>query len=824
MESHQSTMCSSCRMILGNSLSTQFSEHPAAIAFLKLMPSLRDDTAFSDEYGAVIRRIIANTPLDPRAVMYVYALNCSGPPPKINDIRACNSRLMKDLRAGNPKIVVPLGTEALKALDNKLLMKNHQGRFSVVRGFNVIAASDPESVIKMPDMFRQFRRDICFAIDVAIGRKEPVVDPPIANYRLADTQDKFDLLMEYFQSKAPKYAAVDIETTGLNPTDDAIISVSISIDRGVAFIIDWVNLINENHANHFSLDTFFRSTEIIYHHGMFDDLFLQAKGMRPNFVHDTMLSAYALNETKGGHSLKVLSSQYYQAPPYDKEVETFVKGRRLFQGVSSVPPFTLIDWEDPLVKRKIAEYNGADSDYTLRLHEDLTVEMEEDGVAHLPKTILVPAAKHFLELKQDGMLVDQDYHEALGRRWDQELKELESKMRAFPGAKYLNLGSPKQVATYLYDELKLRPMSGKVDQVIDQDSLLEEIAMIEDPEAQNYFHTSSSAVFSKMTPRSTSMFMLFWLADQHEFPRYLVRHRLISKKYGAYYEGIKKLIDRTGRIKPDYKIHGTRTGRLSSTNPNVHGTPRIKEIRRCYVPGEGKTIIAPDYSQAEVRMMAHFAGDERLIEALHQQDIHFEISKELFGMTSEEMNSCPPEEKKLKRRAAKTICFGLIYGRGHKSLATQMGVSLEEADEFIERFFLMMPKVRSWIRRQESTVMRKREVVSLYGRKRRFPFLPTKDSKAKARRQAVNFPIQSSVSDMTLLANIDILKELKENGVPAMSGFHIHDGFLFVVPDEDVEQAIEVTKKRMGDVGFDTQVPFASDVEIGKTWGDLKSV
>ncbi|MBT7188146.1 hypothetical protein HN911_12545 [Candidatus Bathyarchaeota archaeon] len=822
--SYQRSSCSACRMDTYDLVETHFSDFGTDVCFLKSKPSSDDKTAFSGKHGEVLRRVIAETDLDPDRIMYTYALSCKGKKPKVSEFRSCNMRLMKELKQGDPKLIITLGGDALKALDRDLSLKGRRGKCLEILGWNVLPTIDPGELLITPDGYRDMVRDIRFASDVLAGRRSPVRLPPVQNYRFANTQDKFNKLMKFMSEKEPKLMAVDIETTGFDAINDEILSISLSIQRGVSFIIDWVNLINGIPKNFGFLDRLLDSTECIYHNGMFDDRFLRAKGMSPNFVHDTMLSSYALNELQGSHSLKKLASDYYQAPDYDKDVETVIRGRRLFCPIKTAPPFLLSDWADPVSQLKLAEYNGADSDYTFRLHEDLSQEMIEDSVDHLPKTLLIPAAKHFMQLKDDGMKIDTAYHDSLGKAWMDELGELESEMRKHEGAKYINLESNKQISELLFDTLKLKPMHGAIDQFIDQDSLLEEIAEIEDPEAQEYFHTASSAVFSKMKPRSTSMFMLYWLASQHDFPRLLVKHRLVSKKHNTYYEGIKKLIDGTGRIRPDYHIHGTRTGRLSSTKPNVHGTPRFKEIRRCYVADEGYTIIAPDYSQAEVRMLAHFADDDRLIQALHEQDIHYEISKELFGMTSEEMNACSPDDKKIKRRAAKTICFGLIYGRGPKSLATQMGVTQGEAEEFIQRFFLMMPKVRSWISRQEAAVMRDREVTSLYGRKRRFPFLPTKKSISRAKRQAVNMPIQSSVSDMTLLANIDILRLLKGRGIKALAGFHIHDGFLFQVPDEDLEESIEITKERMSNVGFETRVPFASDTEIGKTWGDLKSV
>ena len=263
---------------------------------------------------------------------------------------------------------------------------------------------------------------------------------------------------------------------------------------------------------------------------------------------------------------------------------------------------------------------------------------------------------------------------------------------------------------------------------------------------------------------------------------------------------------------------------MSSTGPNIHGMPRKKVIKDIFIADPGYTLIHADYSQAEIRMMAHFAKDKNLMKAMQEQDIHRAISKELFSLTDEQLDAMPDEEVKFKRRAAKTIAFGLIYGRSAKSLAPQLNVSLHEAEAYMKRFFRMMPDVTKWIAKQKDIVARKQEVSSLYGRKRRFPFIANGRHMSEVKRQAVNMPIQSSVSDMTLLANLRILAVLRGRGMKPLPWPHIHDGFLIQVPKDRLDECIEVVISEMHDVGFETDVPFKCEVDAGDRWGSMEKI
>lgn len=820
-------VCGNCKMDRSTKVSSKGDLDRPLIAFIKGMPSTDESKSPFGKGGNVLRQILAPTTLDISRIMYTFTCICRSDKknmPKKQDIRSCGMRLRKELKKARPKIVMPLGKNGWASLSSNGGIRKDRGILHKIEGHDVIPTIDPDELFTNPDAATDLVRDLNFAIGVIKGTIIPLTPPPVKSYEFIETAEDIEKFKKEMHKIIPKEAAIDLETTGLDPWKDKILSISITIRREHAYIIDWVRLIERIPKNKNWLNAFLGYIDCVYHNGMFDHLFLEENDIYANFVHDTMMSSYALDERQGSHSLKRIVQDNYHPAKYEDEVNRIVQSRRLLVPYSPTPPFTLSDWVDPVSRKAIAQYNGADSDYTFRYFKDSQKMMKKDHVDHIPKKLLIPASKHFIRLKQDGVKINLEYLESLGKKWYSESRVLEEKIREIKGTENLNLKSTQQVKNFIFNELQLEPMSDKLSRKLDPDEILEEIASIEDPEAQEYWRTASSAVFMDMKPHSTSMFMLYWLADQHPFPRYLLKHRLLQKRIGTYYEGYKKLIDAEGYLRPDYKIHGTRTGRLSSENPNIHGTPRIKEIKRMTISEDGFTFIAPDYSQAEIRMMAHFAKDEKLIQTLYELDIHRAISIVLFDTTEEEMSMLSKEDQTLRRRAAKTIAFGLIYGRGVKSLATQMGVDIAEAESFIDKYFRMMPMVKSWISKQHSKVIRDGEVISLYGRKRRFPFIPDKKVASKIKRQAVNLPIQSSVSDMTLLANIDIIDTLDQRKIPNKVGFHQHDGFMFQVKDECVDEAIEITLDKSQNVGFKTDVPFVMDIEVGKTWGDLKAV
>ena len=760
--------------------------------------------------GAMIRNVMTSLEIDlgtDVAYTSVFKDRGCGPKPKIDLIREMTPHLLDKIRECAPRIVLALGNVAVTALQGHGgEIGKRRGKCTEIEGAVILPTRDPGAIIKSPDGFPDLITDIEKAIRI-VGGAEHTIQPPYDDYHIVDSGETFVEFLGEISDAEDLPISIDIETTGLDPWKNSILSMSISWRREEAYVIDCVWLNSMAECYRVALDDVIASRECIMHNAQFDALWLRSRGFTINLLSDTMLAHYLLDGRQDGHSLKRLAADRYDAPAYE-------------EGLTR-EAFSLDEWENEEYRKQVMLYNGADADYTLRLYQDLSVEMKEDGVAQIHEDILIPAVTHFIRLRENGMLVDVKYLDALGEKWAAEIIELETKLRKFPGAEEMNLRSTKQVKEYLYDTLNLTPMGGKKNAPVSAKLVSKSIMGVQDDEAQEFWRTSN--VQKDLKSSSTGTYMLYWLAQQHEFPRLLVTHRILSKLKGAYCDGYKEIMDDQDRIRPQYKLHGTRTGRISSNKPNIHGMPRRKEIKQIFIADPGHVIISADYSQAEIRMVAHLAGDETLIAALGAQDIHREISKQMFSLSDEQLDAMPHEERTIKRRAAKTIAFGLIYGRSANSIAPQLDISIPEAKDYMEKFFRMMPKVSKWLARQKATAKTDHEVVSLYGRKRRFPIIASRSHLAEIQRQAGNMPVQSSVSDMTLLADMRIIADLEWRGVPCLIWPHVHDGFYFQVPEEHEAIAVEVTKNQMHAVGFDTDVEFKCEIETGKSWGDLKT-
>lgn len=778
---------------------------------------------FVGRSGKLLRECLSGLGMDTSRIYYANACCCRPPgnrAPKADEIHACHDRLMHEIASVAPRVVVALGNSSLTSLlGGGTGITKRRGIYQEIdlpdgTRVGVIPTLHPAGILREPDGFRDLVDDIDFARQVAREGKCPIVEPPYHEFVMVRTPRMFQALLKKLEDGGR--VAIDLETAGLDPRQGHILSIAFSWGDHSAWSVDWMTLLHNSPENRLALREVLDGCEGVYHNSQFDVQWLQHNGYDPGIVFDTMLASYCCDERQGSHGLKRLATQHFQAPEYDLMVKTVDEdGRKASLG------FTVEEWlSDPKKTERIMKYNATDAYYTFLLMDLYTQKMEEDGVTSVHDDILIPAARHFIRLEREGMLVDEEYLHKLGAEWRAEIEEIGQRLLAFPGAEELNLRSTKQVSDFLFGTLGLKTMDHDADGVVDHKTVSREISGIEDEEAQEFWRTSQFKGGTKA--RSTGTYMLYWLAQQHEFPRLLVRHRILTKQYGAYYDGYLKLMDDTGRIRPRYRLHGTRTGRLSSTDPNIHGMPRRKAIKRIFVADPGYTLVSADYSQAEIRMVAHLAGDSTLIKSLEEADIHRAISKTLFGLTDADLDAMSEEERTIKRRAAKTIAFGMIYGRSPASIAPQLNVSTGEAEAYVSKFFRMMPKVKEYINRQHALVMKDREVTTIFGRKRRFPLISDNSHAGEIRRQAVNFPVQSAVSDMTLLANMRIIERIDELGIQCRVWPHVHDGFYFQVESDRVDEAVQITREEMANVPFETRVPFICEIQTGPNWGELK--
>lgn len=773
---------------------------------------------FVGRAGQLLRRTMTEVGVEVERVHYTNAVMCRPPDnrdPSSTEIACCRDRLFHGLFEAKPKVIVPLGGFAHQVVTSrKERIKKARGKpeYASIYGHECVVLSSIHSaaLLRFPDDFPDLCEDLKRAVDIYDG-DDVIIEPPIENYVIISENNinRMDALLcrleRLMETSSPKDTiSVDLETDGLLYLGKDLVTCALSWKGETAVAFDW-HLIRCYPEFRARLNDVLSVMPCSFHNGSFDIPWLHQESIYPNYRWDTMLASYVLDERKGIHGLERLAVSRYKAPTY-----------KLGEAIKDVKSIDRIE---------LLTYNATDADYTKRLTTDLTSEMDDKDIKVMTD-IMMPAAIHFTKQFESGMLVDRDHLEANGRQWQEEIEKIDEQLHSYPDAADVNPNSPKQVAHYIYDVLGLRQMAGGTLETIDKITLLDEIRDIEDPEAQEYWHTQSVHAFDNISARSTATYMLFWLAQKHDYPRLLVKHRLLSKKYGTYYKGLRDAMWPDGRMRPSVKLHGTVTGRQSSSDPNIHGTPRDPMIKSTYIADNGLIVLYADYPQAEVRMLGHFAKDDNLIRAISGEDIHSTIAKQLYGLSDEQWALLSELDIEIKRRAAKTIVFGVIYGRGPRGLAPQLGVTAEEAQYLIDRLFSIMPAAKQWINQMKMQVLTTHEVQSLFGRKRRFSLIADKKQRAEVQRQAVNMPIQSSVSDMTFRAYYKVCQEFDRLDMRYMRWAQIHDSFMILVEENALMEAGAVMKDIMENhLDFETDVPFGPvEVKAGRSWGNLVSI
>jgi len=426
-------------------------------------------------------------------------------------------------------------------------------------------------------------------------------------------------------------------------------------------------------------------------------------------------------------------------------------------------------------------YSGKNAEVVLRLAERLGPQIARNGLSKVMGEIEIPLSRVLAEMERVGVFVDLNELDRLRKNVDADIERLEKRARELAGRDF-NVSSPRQLEVILFDELGLKPIK----------------------------RTKSG--------RSTDADVLEQLAEHHPLPTVLLEHRQLSKLKGTYIDALPGLVNReTGRIHTEWGQAVAATGRISSNNPNLQNIPVRTDlgraIRRAFAAPKGMRIVTADYSQIELRVLAHLSKDPVLTDAFRTgQDVHTRTAMEVFnvdaaGVTDE------------MRRRAKTINFGVIYGMGEVALAKRLAITRAEAAAFIDAYFKRYDRVRSFMEETLETARRGEAVRTLFGRQRLLPNIRSSNGmlRAAAERVAQNTPIQGTAADLLKLAMI----QLREPVVPgARMVLTVHDELVFEVPEASVALAMERVKQAMETV-HPLDVPLEVDVGSGVNWGDV---
>ena len=611
----------------------------------------------------------------------------------------------------------------------------------------------------------------------------------------------FELLDKLIQrlDKTNQIVSLDTETNSLNPIDAELVGIGLCLgeENDDLFYIPLGHQTKRETPNQLSIEDVFSKLrnwiedpkkekalqnskfdrQIFFNHG------LDLKGV----TFDTLLADYLLNNQEK-HGLSEISFRLFGfKPPSFKET------------VGKNKDFSFVDIDEASI------YCGYDVFLTFKIVKIFkeSFSKEKDELIKLFEEIELPLEPVLSQMEMNGITIDIPYLDKLSKELKSTLEDIESKVYELAEESF-NLSSPKQLGEILFEKLNLDKKKSR----------------------------------KTKTGWSTDAVVLERLVDEHEIIQHLIKHRTLSKLLSTYIDALPNLInEKTGRVHTNFNQAATATGRLSSSNPNLQNIPVRTEfsrrIRKAFLPEKNWKLLSADYSQIELRILAHLADEEILINAFHKNDdIHSLTARLIFE--KEEISSD-------ERRVGKTINFGVIYGMGIKKFARSTGVSTPEAKEFLIKYKERYSKIFKFLELQERLALSKGYVKTIFGRKREFKFdknglgrLLGKDPyeidlqaarragmEAQSLRAAANAPIQGSSADIIKIAMVQLNKKFIEMNVPAKMLLQVHDELLFEVEPDSLEITTKLVKKTMEDC-VKLNVPLLVDVGIGDNWMETK--
>lgn len=590
------------------------------------------------------------------------------------------------------------------------------------------------------------------------------------DYQLIDSEERIDDLVRILRTK--DFLSLDTETTGTDAMTAELVGMSFSFTENQAFyvpvppnreealrIVKKFSEIFENPA-----------TEKIGQNIKYDMTVLSHYGIRiQGTLFDTMIAHYVL-QPELHHGMDYLAEVYLHYQTIRIEELIGAKGKK--QGnMRDLPP------------EEIYKYACEDADITLKLKNILQKELEKQGVMKLFRRIEMPLVSVLAKMEQNGVRIDTQALQEASQLYTGRMKEIEQKIYEAAGLTF-NISSPKQVGEVLFETLKI---SGK-------------------------------AKKTRTGQYSTSEEVLENLRDKHPVVGLILAYRGLKKLLSTYIDALPLLIHpQTGRIHTSFNQTVTSTGRLSSSNPNLQNIPIRaedgKEIRKAFIPDDGCEFFSADYSQIELRIMAHLSGDKNMIEAFNSgHDIHTATAAKVFKVPIEEVT-------REQRSKAKTANFGIIYGISAFGLSERMHVSLKEAKELIAEYFETYPNVKAYMSQSIETARQNGYTETICGRRCYLPDIHSHNAivRGYAERNAINAPIQGSAADIIKVAMIQIHQRFQKENIRSKMLIQVHDELNFSVYPEEKKQVEQIVMEEM-EKAFTMQVPLLADCGWGKNW------
>ncbi|SUO93491.1 DNA polymerase I [Suttonella ornithocola] len=602
------------------------------------------------------------------------------------------------------------------------------------------------------------------------------IAPEIKNYQTITSKDTLNALIEKLTT-LPGFA-IDTETNSLDYMTAKLVGISIAPTSGEAYYLPLAHQLTQNLPYQETLDALrpiLENEKItkIGQHLKYDRHILARHGIElRGHIEDTMLMSYCYNSTATRHNMDALADYYL-----NQTTTTFedIAGKGAKQ-------LTF----DQIELSTASQYACEDADITLQLREYFADRLaEHPTLEHLYKNIEIPVSTVLYHMEHQGVKIDAKQLAKQSQEIETTLAHLEQQAYELAGETF-NLSSPKQLQEILFDKLKL-PIINKT------------------PKGQPSTNEDTLETLAK--------------THQAELPKIILEHRSLAKLKSTYTDKLPELINpHTGRIHTSYHQAITSTGRLSSSDPNLQNIPirtaEGRRIRQAFIAEKSNKILAADYSQIELRIMAHLSNDKGLVKAFEQgKDIHAATAAEIFG-------GDPDNIDRNHRRNAKAINFGLIYGMSAFGLARQLGIARSEAAEYIELYFARYPKVREYMETARENAREKGYVETLLGRRLYIPDIHSKNPQRRnaAERLAINAPMQGSAADIIKLAMIDIDNTYSQHPDCQLI-MQVHDELVFEVHAEKAESYRQQIIDKMQNA-YQLKVPLIVDAAIGNNWDE----
>jgi DNA polymerase I len=606
------------------------------------------------------------------------------------------------------------------------------------------------------------------------------------DYRLVDTPEKFDAFLK--ELKKQKRIAVDLETTDLDPRRAEMVGYAVSWKHGEAYYLPVRGPEEDPRLD--PKKTLARLKPVLEAQApakvnqniKYDLMVLREHGVTLGGVAgDPMLADYLLHAGERNHNMEVLAHDYLN---HQVILITDLIGKK---GKNQKRM-------DQVPTARVAEYSGEDADVALRLADLIEPDLDREGLRNLYDELEIPLIEVLAELESNGIRLDVAFLRKLGDDMTRQMEALEKEIYKLAGHEF-NAASLKQLRQVLFDELKL-PVQRRTG--------------------------------IKNEP-STDQETLEALAEKHELPRKLLEHRKIAKLKGTYVDALPELVSpKTGRIHASFNQTVAATGRLSSSEPNLQNIPIRTEIggqiRQAFLPEPGWVLLTADYSQIELRLLAHFSGDEGMRQAFAEdRDIHARVAAQIYGVAEKDVTAA-------MRRVAKTVNFGVIYGISPFGLARRLEIPKEEAARFIDAYFARYPKVLEYQSRLLESARKKGYVSTILGRRRPFDAKAirpdsTYQQRNQAEREAINMEIQGSAADQIKVAMLNVHRRLKADRRRTRMLLQIHDELVFEAPPEELKPvAAMIAQEMTSALASRLQVPLKVDLSAGPNWLDVKEV